>query len=89
MLIDLVYQAGIANLFTTDQRGRRRLFQGTFCTAENMCRGAMLAGATVEVYSCNRAGDIIDAPWTRGLADCPFRDATRPPATARFANLSA
>jgi hypothetical protein len=82
----LVYQTGIANVFalerfsSTADKGRkaRRLLQSDFRTCENFALGLQAAGVDVATYSCNRAGDIADAHWTPGLADCPFRDQARP-----------
>ena len=88
MLLVLVYQAGIANLFEVnsfeqaDRTRNARRYQGDFRTAEAMARGAVLAGAQVRIASCNRAGDIARSDWTQGLADCPFRDEARPPRRA-------
>jgi hypothetical protein len=81
----LVYQAGIANLFRVPSfdtvEGAERAYEGDFRTAEAMARGAALAGADVRYASCNRAGDIAALEWTRGLADCPFRDKASPVST--------
>lgn len=87
----IVYQAGIANLFSmriSVKRSRhgglhyrpvKRLVQADFRTVEDIARGLILAGVTVAVYSCNVAGDVSLQDWTRGLEDCPFRDAAHPP----------
>ena len=82
----LVYQAGIANVFRVTSfnmsnygRDAARLVQADFRTCENIARGLQMAGVTVRVASCNRAGDIAEAQWTSGLDDCPFRDNARPP----------
>ena len=82
----LVYQAGIANLFEVAGfnmaaygRDARRIVQSDFRTCENIARGMQMAGVTVMIASCNRAGDIIDEKWVDGLEDCPFREAARPP----------
>lgn len=80
----LVYQAGIANVFELTEDTVSRILQHAFAACEWFCHGLIAAGETVEVYSCNRAGDIAAADWTRGLSDCPFRDAARPPSAALF-----
>lgn len=89
----LVYQAGIANVFetgpfnTADKYSRgftTRVLQSGFRTAEAFCLGAMAAGASVAVASCNRAGDITGEDWTPGLEDCPFRGDARPVWNAHF-----
>jgi hypothetical protein len=81
----LVYQNGIANLFRVPsfesytEGANERVYQGSFSAAENMARGAMLAGAEVRIASCNRAGDIAELVWAQGMSDCPFRDQANPP----------
>ncbi len=63
----LLYQVGIANLF----RNGKLLFQGTYSRAEDMARGAKLAGADVDVMHWDGAGDALlfrDA-WTDGPGD--------------------
>ncbi len=81
----LVYQAGIANVFSCDvlattpgKRNAKRLLQHAFVACEWFARGAQAAGAIVAVYSCNKAGDIADLEWTRGMDDCPFRESAHP-----------
>lgn len=81
----LVYQAGIANVFSVSevtlhhpmQRKARRLLQGSFRECEAFSRGLWAAGVPVSVASCNQAGDITDADWQDGLDDCPFREQAR------------
>lgn len=81
----LVYQGGLANLFEVERFGirpkerreTRRVFQGDFGTAKAMARGAELAGARIGSYACNRAGDIINAPWDTTDVDAPFLDHDR------------
>lgn len=81
----LVYQAGIANVFEVnrfgikpEERGKtRRLYQGDFHTAKTFVRGAEHAGARVGTYACNRAGDIINAPWDTTDENAPFLDHER------------
>lgn len=74
----LVYQAGIANVFRLTDMGRynvrERVYQGDFRTAENLVRGAKLAGAPTAVFACNMAGDISQQAWTSNLAIQPFSD---------------
>jgi hypothetical protein len=81
----LVYQAGIANVFqvdnftlTTDDRQARRIYQGDFRTAEQLCYGAALAGAIVRSAACNMAGDIQRFAWTDDLEAQPFSDCFNP-----------
>ena len=71
----LVYQAGIANIFQIQEDGKfKRLLQASFKECEWFMRGAQHAGAWVDVAGCNRAGDIINAAWTRNLDSLPFRE---------------
>lgn len=71
----LVYQAGIANVFQIQSDGKfKRVLQASFIECEWFMRGAQHAGADVDVAGCNRAGDIIDAAWTRNLESLPFHD---------------
>lgn len=79
MKLALVYQGGIANLvrvehFCPQPEGRKgfRYYQGDFHTAEAMARGAMIAGANVESFGCNEAGDIREREWTTELEELPF-----------------
>jgi len=82
----LVYQAGIANVFSVksfdlrkgEDRGEARLLQHAFRSCEDFARGLAAAGVTVRVASCNQAGDIALHDWTPGLDDCPFRDSAHP-----------
>jgi hypothetical protein len=61
----LVYQCGFANVF----KGRDRVLQHSFLICEWFCRGLKEAGNTVEVYHCDKAGDISEAPWSFGAGD--------------------
>jgi hypothetical protein len=78
----LVYQAGIANVFTVDlftahaenSRNAKRLLQHTFAACEWFARGLVAAGAEVRTAACNRAGDIVDATWSNNLDEQPFSD---------------
>jgi hypothetical protein len=80
----LVYQAGIANVFSVDcfntaafGRNAKRLMQGDFRTCESFARGLLAAGIQVASMGCNMAGDIVDAKWDD--ADLgPFRYSARP-----------
>ncbi len=75
MKLYLVYQAGIANVFQVQSDGAfKRLLQASFKECEWFMRGAQTAGAEVDVAGCNRAGDIINAAWTRNLDSLPFSD---------------
>lgn len=81
----LVYQGPIANLFEVPsflsytEGVNRCVYQGAFSTAEDMARGAMLAGAEVRVASCNHPGDIAELVWAQGMSDCAFPDHAKPP----------
>lgn len=91
----LVYQAGIANVFKAYETPDGsydcflRIMQDAFQPCENFCRGLIEAKYPVEVWSCNRAGDIANVEWTKGLNDCPFRDQARPPRDALFVEAAA
>ena len=75
MKLVLVYQAGIANVFQIQRDGSfKRLLQAAFNECEWFMRGAQHAGADVDVAGCNRAGDIINAAWTRDLDSLPFSE---------------
>jgi hypothetical protein len=54
-----------------------RLIQGDFSSCENVARGLRFAGARVAVFSCNRAGDIVNADWTTSDDDSPFSESMR------------
>jgi len=80
----LVYQAGIANVFVADVKGKsfnnyRRIKQDSFKFCEEFCRGLREAGATVKVAWCNQAGDITDVLWRFSSFDnAPFHDLFAP-----------
>jgi hypothetical protein len=81
----LVYQAGIANVFTVDSfnmqpfgRNARRLIQSDFRTCESFARGMSAAGCKVASAHCNMAGDIVDQLWSTLLDAAPFSDQFRP-----------
>ena len=86
----LVYQAGIANVFTTATLGldpkdttgqwadRKRIYQGDFRSAETLCYGMALAGAVVRTFACNMAGDIALQTWSANLDDQPFSEKFHP-----------
>ena len=90
--IVLVYQAGIANVFhvpdlsftshdaTGQYQDRRRIYQGDFRSAENICYGLGLAGRIVRSVGCNMAGDIALQDWTTDLDSLPFSDMFHPQA---------
>ena len=84
----LVYQAGIANIFSiannldVNQEGHsangfdnyaKLVLQWDFRTCESFCAGLIEAGATVYILQCNMAGDIVGADWNWELDDAPFR----------------
>lgn len=83
----LVYQASIANVFhltgpgsILDGNNRRavRLMQADFAACENYARGLACAGTVVKTYACNKAGNIVDSPWSDNLDEQPFSDKFRP-----------
>lgn len=84
----LVYQSGIANVFLINsflgsaslasRRKCERVLQHTFRECEAFVRGAAKAGAKVETFACNRAGDIINENWTSDLENQPFSDKFNP-----------
>lgn len=67
----LVYQNGLANVFTRHERNRqwgRRLMQADFAACENYCRGLIAAGVQVTAWHCDELGDIAERPddWRPG-----------------------
>lgn len=76
----LVYQAGIANVFVADVKGKsfnnhRRIKQDSFKSCEEFCRGLRESGARLKVAWCNQAGDITGALWRFSSFDnAPFSD---------------
>lgn len=81
----LVYQAGIANVFSVDcfnlsdyGRETKRLLQSDFRTCEAFARGLGAAGVIVHSAHCNEAGDIINSRWSDDLESAPFSDSFRP-----------
>ena len=79
----LVYQAGIANVFEVDTfaqdtRNARRLLQHAFGPCESFTQGLAAAGCEVRSMACNKAGDIINEPWTSDLDSAPFSGSFSP-----------
>ena len=77
----LVYQAGIANVFTVDclnlasyGGNAKRVFQGDFYGAVQFSKGLGIAGYIVRTAHCNQAGDIAESKWSENLEDAPFAD---------------
>lgn len=70
MILTLVYQGGIANVFNE----RKRVLQSGFRTCEEFCRGAEYAGAEIRAVCCNKAGDIADLAWDTSPENAPFSD---------------
>ena len=75
----LVYQAGIANVFSVTAfnmadygRDAERLMQADFRACENFARGLVAAGVLVTSAQCNQAGDITGALWSEDLESAPF-----------------
>ena len=68
MRMILLYQVGIANLFTYNDQGDARIYQGDYRGAEMMARGARLAGADIEVMHWDGAGDasLFRDEWQAG-----------------------
>ena len=68
----LVYQAGIANVFSHDvpskvtnanSSSRKREMQSDFRTCEAFAAGLKRAGVKVKTAWCNQAGDIAMLVW--------------------------
>ena len=81
----LVYQAGIANVFTVDclnmstfGRNAKRVCQGSFFECESFALGMAHAGAVVASATCNMAGDVSECKWSDNLEDAPFSEKFRP-----------
>ena len=81
----LVYQAGIANVFSVRcanlspfRRDARCLLQGSFRECEAFARGLGAAGVIVHSAGCNQAGNVAEAKWTDGLGALPFADRMEP-----------
>ena len=83
----LVYQAGIANVFSirtanygTFGREAVRLYQGDFHSAEMFVRGILTGDdkALAITGHCNMAGDIANQPWSEKLDEAPFSDKFHP-----------
>lgn len=81
----LVYQAGIANVFSVEcfnlasyGREATRLYQGDFRSAEMFAAGLGTAGVVVRSLACNQTGDVRFATWSDDLDSQPFSDAFRP-----------
>ena len=77
----LVYQAGIANVFSIEcfnladfGRDAQLLYQGAFQGAANFTLGMQAAGVIVKTAACNQAGDISNALWSQDLDSQPFSD---------------
>lgn len=81
----LVYQAGIANVFSVSSfnmsdfgRDARRLLQADFHSCECFARGLVAAGALVASAQCNQAGDISHSRWSEDLDSAPFSESFHP-----------
>ena len=81
----LVYQAGIANVFSVEcfnlapyGRDAKRLLQGTFQQCEWYARGLAAAGVPVTSMHCNQAGDISGSVWSEDLEAAPFSGSAVP-----------
>lgn len=78
----LVYQAGIANVFSVrhfsespDGRNAKRLLQADFRTCIAFARGMVAAGADVMTAWCNQAGEIASSHWhCNNFDDAPFSE---------------
>jgi len=85
----LVYQAGLANVFSVEnsldphaeghlvngyENYAKRVRQADFAACENYAAGLSAAGAEVYVLHCNLAGDIGRADWSWNIDDAPFRE---------------
>ncbi len=81
----LVYQAGIANVFTVKSfnaadfgRDAWRVAQADFRTCEAFAAGLAFAGYKVATMACNQAGDITHSQWSENLHEQPFSDKFHP-----------
>ena len=81
----LIYQAGIANVFSVEgvdtnlaTRKVKRLLQSDFHTCEAFARGLGAAGVCVTTMAANYAGDVVNVEWSVNLEDAPFSDKFRP-----------
>lgn len=83
MRLALVYQTGIANVFRCDGHPERRtrLMQADYGSCEWFARGAIAAGAQLEVFHADVAGDCRLAEWVDGKGDL-WADQKRPPVAA-------
>jgi len=77
----LVYQGGIANVFSVDclnlspfGRNARRLEQGDFRACAYLAKGLQLAGVVVATACCNEPGDIADRTWNCDYDEQPFSE---------------
>lgn len=80
MNLALVYQSGIANVFSVDGATGRttRLLQSDYHSCEMFAAGAIAAGAVCEVFHCDAAGDCQNTPWQEGPGEL-WRQSKRPP----------
>jgi len=74
----LVYQNGIANVFTFRGDKKVRLLQADYHTCETFVRGMRQAGANVFVWHCDKTGDIKDRTWAKGKGNL-WKDEKNPP----------
>jgi hypothetical protein len=81
----LVYQAGIANVFSVEcfnmqpfGREAQCLLQADFHTCETFCNGLKMAGVSVASAHCNMAGDIKDQPWNVNMDSALWREKMNP-----------
>jgi hypothetical protein len=74
----IVYQAGIANVFSVESTDsgkiRRRLMQHAFEPCEWFMRGLQYAGGDCYFACANYAGDIAGQDWDTPLSCAPFSD---------------
>lgn len=67
MTLYLVYQNGLANVFHNKGDGiETRILQDSFRVCELFCRGAKYAGAEIQIFHCDKAGDIAGENWNKG-----------------------
>lgn len=67
----LLYQCGLANVFSVHPQGLHRVYQGDYCGAELIAQGAKLAGAEVEVMHWDGAGDALERGGKAGRWGIP------------------
>jgi hypothetical protein len=74
----------MANVFGLEGESRVRVQQHCYQVCEWFCHGAMAAGAAVEVYHCDVAGDCDRAEWVPGKGEL-WAESKHAPFQAKYA----